>query len=158
MTPSLPLRRVVIVVGLAVALVAAVGAVRLAAAWTASAAPLTVSPVSVAALRADLADEQARSAALSAELKALGERSHDLQAALEQAHGRITADTEHAHDLDARLAAATDRLAKVEAALDRARAAVRSNGASSGSRSAAVRVPSAAEDGEDHHEGGDHED
>lgn len=124
MTAALAARRVTVLGGLAIVFLLVVAAIRLAAAWTAAAAPLTVAPVSATQLTADLADERARGDALVSQLDALDARSQDLAVALGQARDRIAADAAHAADLKDRLATTKARLAKLEAQLARARQAV----------------------------------
>jgi DNA repair exonuclease SbcCD ATPase subunit len=110
-------RRFLTMIGVALAMLLAVGTIRAAAAWTAASAPLTVAPTSVATLQARLLDEQARSAALQRRLDALTTSSGDLASALEQARARIDADTANAADLSAQLDKAKRRLAKLDAAI-----------------------------------------
>jgi hypothetical protein len=120
MTTALVVRRMTVILGVALVLVLVIGAIRLAAAWTADAAPLAVAPAS-ATLTADVANEQARGQALMTRLEALDARSQDLTVALAQAGDRIAADAAHAADLKDRLATAKARLAKLETQLARAR-------------------------------------
>jgi DNA repair exonuclease SbcCD ATPase subunit len=82
-----------------------------------------VAPVTVSAIEASLVEEQARSAALQAQLLALGVRSHELNQALETAQQRIDADTDHAKDLAKQLKSAKKQLAKLEKSIKAARAA-----------------------------------
>lgn len=135
MTDTLLFRRIATVIGVVLVLVLVLGTIRAAAAWTASAAPLPVAPVSAAELRARLADEQARAGALLDQLATLDARSRDLETALEQASSRIATDADHAQDLAAQLKAAKAKLAKLEAAVAKARGAL----ASSASTRAAPR-------------------
>src|SRR4249920_2906137 len=88
--------------------VVAVGAmaVRAAAVWTESSAPLTVAPGSVASLTQRLADDQARSAALEEQLAALTAQTEDLTAALKSATDRIAKDAKTARTMRVKLAAA----------------------------------------------------
>jgi peptidoglycan hydrolase CwlO-like protein len=156
MTGTLAARRVVTALGVVIVLSLAVGAIRVAAAWTASAAPLTVAPVSVIELQARLSDERARSAALAGQLEALDAQSRDLATALDEARGRIDADASHAADLDGQLGAAKARLAKVEAALARARQALRGTGTAATAPATVARQNGGH--GEAEHEGAGHED
>ena len=55
MTAGLIGRRITVVLGIAIVLVLVAGAIRLAAAWAADAAPLTIAPASATQLAADLA-------------------------------------------------------------------------------------------------------
>ena len=148
MTDTLLFRRVATVIGVILVLVLVLGAIRAAAAWTASAAPLPVAPVTAAELRARLADEQARAGALLEQLATLDARSRDLETALEQASTRIATDADHAQDLAAQLKSAKAKLAKLEAAVAKARSAL----ASSASTRAAPRPVAAQTTSEREHE------
>ena len=148
MTDTLLFRRVATVIGVVLVVVLVLGTIRAAAAWTASAAPLPVAPVSAAELRARLADEQARASALLDQLSALDARSRDLETALEQASTRIATDADHAQDLAGQLKAAKAKLAKLEAAVAKARGAL----ASSASTRAAPRPVAATRVSEPEHE------
>lgn len=123
MNRSLLVRRLFTTVGVIAALVVGFGSIRAAAAWTAASAPLTVAPVTVSAIETKLANEQARSTALQAQLLALGVRSRELTQALETAKERIDADTDHAKDLAKQLKTAKKQLAKLEKSIKAARAA-----------------------------------
>jgi DNA repair exonuclease SbcCD ATPase subunit len=123
MNRSLAVRRLFTTVGVIAALVVGFGSIRAAAAWTAASAPLTVAPVTVSAIETKLADEQARSAALQAQLLALGVRSRELTQALETAKERIDTDTDHAKDVAKQLKTAKKQLAKLEKSIKAARAA-----------------------------------
>jgi DNA repair exonuclease SbcCD ATPase subunit len=79
--------------------------------------------VTVSAIETKLADEQARSAALQAQLLALGVRSRELTQALETAKERIDTDTDHAKDVAKQLKTAKKQLAKLEKSIKAARAA-----------------------------------
>jgi hypothetical protein len=155
MIGSTTLRRFVTVIGVVLSLVLGVGAIRVAAAWTASAAPLAVAPVSAAELQVRLTDERARSGSLAGQLEALDARSRDLATALEQAQTRISQDAAHADDLDRQLVTAKLRLAKLEAALSRAKQALRVTG--SAGPPAAARTSGGGR-GEHEGEGESHED
>lgn len=155
MTDSLFVRRLATTVGVVLVIVLALGAIRAAAAWTASAAPLPVAPVSATELRARLVDEQARSAALLDQLATLDGRSRDLASALEQASARITADADHAKDLAAQLQSAKRKLAKLEAAVSKARAAVAASAPVRAAGRAVVVTRSASHEGE--HEDDEHD-
>ena len=124
MTTALLARRLTVLVGIAIVLVLVVGAIRLAAVWTAAAAPLTVAPASATQLTAGVMDEQARGEALTRQLAELEARSQDLAVALGQARDRIAADAAHATELKDKLATAKSRLATLEKELARARQAV----------------------------------
>jgi hypothetical protein len=103
MTAALIGRRVTVVLGIAIVLVLVVGAIRLAAAWAADAAPLMIAPASATQLAADLADERARADAVTRQLEELDARSQDLAAALGQARDRVAADAANAAKLKDRL-------------------------------------------------------
>jgi septal ring factor EnvC (AmiA/AmiB activator) len=124
MTAALVGRRITVVLGIAIVLVLVVGAIRLAAAWAADAAPLTIAPASATQLAADLAAERARADAVTRQLEELDARSQDLAAALGQARDRVAADAGNAAKLKDRLATAKSRLATLEAQLARARVAL----------------------------------
>ncbi len=107
---SLRIRRTLTLAGAAVAVVVGLAAIQAAATWTAQAAPLTVNPASVDSIQGQLADEQARSAALQAQLDSLTGNADDLSAALAAAQEQIKADNAHAAQLEQDLAAATKKL------------------------------------------------
>ena len=132
-------RRLTVILGIAIVLLLVVSAIRLAAAWTAAAAPLTIAPPSATQLAADLADERARADALTRQLEELDARSQDLAAALGQARDRVTADAANATKLKDRLATAKSRLATLEAQLARARQALGSTAQVPGPILAAAR-------------------
>ncbi|HET9085178.1 MAG TPA: hypothetical protein VFN41_12330 [Candidatus Limnocylindrales bacterium] len=123
MTARLIGRRMTVVFGIAIVLVLVVSAIRLAAAWAADAAPLTVAPASATQLAADLAYERERADAVTRQLEELDARSQDLATALAQARDRVAADAASATKLKDRLATAKSRLATLEAQLARARQA-----------------------------------
>jgi Skp family chaperone for outer membrane proteins len=108
---KLMLRRATVVMAVALSLAVGGLAVRAASAWTASEAPLAAAPVSVKTLAQQLADEQARSAALEDHLTALTGQSGDLAIALKAARDRAASDAKAAQILQAKLAA-TKRLAE----------------------------------------------
>ena len=103
MTAALVGRRITVVLGIAIVLVLVVGAIRLAAAWAADTAPLTIAPASATQLAADLAAERARADAVTRQLEELDARSQDLAAALGQARDRVAADAANAAKLKDRL-------------------------------------------------------
>lgn len=111
---KLVLRRAMVVMAVALSLAVGGLAVRAASAWTAAEAPLAAAPVSVKTLAQQLADEQARSAALEAHLAALSGQSGDLSVALKAARARAAVDATAARNLQAKLAA-TKRLAARQA-------------------------------------------
>src|SRR6187401_3464738 len=99
-TNRLALRRLATAAGVVAVMALGFGSIQAASAWTAASAPLTVAPVSVQEVQADLADERARSQALTEQLHELDARSQDLETALTQANDRIATDTSHATDLE----------------------------------------------------------
>ena len=107
-------RRVLTVIAVAASLLVGLGAIRAAAAWTASAAPLDVAPVSAQSLQSRLADESARSEALLERLAELTAHTEELSTALAAAETQIGADAEHAAQLAKDLAAAKKKLAALE--------------------------------------------
>ena len=139
MTAALVGRRMTVVLGIAIVLVFVVGAIRLAAAWAAEAASLTIAPASATQLAADLADERARADAVTHQLEELDARSQDLAAALGQARDRVAADAANAAKLKDRLATAKSRLATLEAQLARARQALGSTARAPASAAVAGR-------------------
>ena len=118
-----PLRRVLTVVAVAASLVLGFGAIRASAAWTATAAPLTSTPVSAEALQARLTEESARSADLVGRLAALTTHAEELSAALAAAQDRIGSDTDHAAQLAKDLDAAKKKLAALEQSIRAAKVA-----------------------------------
>jgi hypothetical protein len=152
-TRHLLIRRFLTTVGVIAVVVLGYGSIRAASAWTAASAPMTVAPVTVATLQANLADEHARSQALIQQLHDLDARSRDLETALSLAQERVDSDASHATDLEAQLAAANKQLAKLETAIAKARKDL-------AARTAAARVvttTSAGASGTGRHED-DHED
>ena len=122
MTNGIVVRRSVVAIGLLVTILAAVATMRGAALWAATSAVLDEPPVAVAELQRALADEQARSAGLTAELDQLEAAASRMADALAAAEGQMVEDQATADDLRASLEAAQVRLAKVEAALAAAKA------------------------------------
>ena len=115
MTTRMFLRRLAVIGAVVVSLSVAGLAVRAAAAWTASSAPPTVAPVSATQLSRQLADEQARSAALDRQLTAMSDQMVQLSAALTMATDRMTTDATNAKELRAKLLAARRNHDKVQA-------------------------------------------
>jgi chromosome segregation ATPase len=111
-----------------IAIVLAIGigffAIRAAAAWTASAAPLEITPATVTSLQEQLDIERTRSAALASELERLTSESSELEAALGAAQAQIAADTGHASELSKDLDAARTKLLSLEKAIKAARTAL----------------------------------
>ena len=115
------IRRLGTVLGVIAVLALGVGSIQAAPAWTSAEAPLTVAPVSVSTLQTALADEHARSLALTERLRELDARSRELETALAQADDRVTTDASNADDLEGQLADASARLQKLEAAIAKAK-------------------------------------
>jgi hypothetical protein len=135
-------RRVLVLAGVAASIALGGASIRAAAAWTAAAAPLSVSPVPAEALAARLAGEQSRSAILEAQLDELRASSSGLHEALNAAQAQLGVDAQTAASLRTRLATAKSRLAALERSIAAARAAV-------GGRSAGTAgTPSRAAPGE----------
>ena len=153
MNAPLLARRLLTVAGVALAIAVGFGTIRVAAAWTAASAPLVVSPTSAAVLQGRLADEQARSAALTDQLAALTAQASELATALEGAQARIVSDTQHATSLAAQLKAAKRRLATLESAIAQARRSLATSKASTATSSLASR-PSGGEHEDEHEDGG----
>jgi len=111
---SLPVRRSLTVAGALAALVLGFVAIQAAAAWTVSAAPLSVAPVSVKTTESKLAAEQARSADLQAQLTELAGNTSKMNVALAAAQAQIDTDTKNAESLEKDLKAAKKKLAALE--------------------------------------------
>jgi hypothetical protein len=105
------LRRGMVVSAVVLSLSVGSLAVRAAAVWTEAAAPLTVAPLPATALTQRLADEQARSSALTDQIAALTAQTAQLQTALSSANQRIVSDAKTAKILRDKLAAAKKKLA-----------------------------------------------
>lgn len=105
------LRRLLVVIGVAVSLVAGMVSIRIAADLAIAAAPPPAPPVSMQALQAALQAEQARAAALQDQLDDLLGATDELSTAIDSTDVRLTADGQSAKDLKARLKAAQARLA-----------------------------------------------
>ena len=128
-TKRLALRRLATAIGVVAVMALGFGSIKAASAWTAASAPLSVAPVSVTTLQASLANEHARSQALTQQLHELDARSQDLETALTQANDRIASDTAHATDLEKQLAAAAKKLDTLETAIAKAKKQLASLGA-----------------------------
>jgi chromosome segregation ATPase len=148
-------RRILTVVAVAASLLIGVGAIRASAAWTASASPLDMAPVSAETLQARLADESARSAALVDRLTALTLHADELSAALASAEARIGSDAEHAARLAEDLAAAKKKLAALEKSI---RQASRARAVAPAPATVASGGSSHDDEDEDHEDEEDHED
>ena len=148
------IRRSLTLLLVVVSIVVGFGAIRAAAAWTASAAPLTATPASVEFLQTRLVEETARSADLTDRLAALTAHGEELAAALAEAQAQVASDTEHATQLATDLAAAKQKLAKLEASI---RAANRARSTTvTAIRATTTRTVTGGEDEhEGEHEGGD---
>jgi hypothetical protein len=105
------LRRLLVVAGVAISLVAGLVSIRIAADLAIAAAPPPAPPVSMQALQAALQAEQARAAALQDQLDDLLGATDELSTAIDSTDVRLTADGQSAKDLRARLKAAQARLA-----------------------------------------------
>lgn len=123
MNLRLLIRRNLVVVGVASALVLGAATVRAAAVWTAASAPLERPPTALSSIRDALAQERDRSAALERQLADLTKASSDLAAALDAARSQVSTDATTAATLRASLAAAQAKLTQLEAALKAAQAA-----------------------------------
>ena len=117
MTVHLITRRSLVVAGAVAALVVGAASIQVAAAWTAAAAPLNDPPASLASLQASLDGERARSDALDEQLRILAGASADLARTLDAAQGQVAANSANAEQLRASLAAAKEKLARLEGAL-----------------------------------------
>jgi Skp family chaperone for outer membrane proteins len=114
---SLTLRRSLVIVATVASLFGGAVAIRAAAGWTASAAPLTAPP-DPAALVARLRDEKARADAIGQELSQVVSRAAELQDALAAAQAKAATDAKAAAVLAGQLAAAQQRLATLQTQLD----------------------------------------
>jgi DNA repair exonuclease SbcCD ATPase subunit len=119
---SLRVRRTLTLAGAVAAVILGLAAIQAAAAWTASAAPLAVTPTSVTSIETKLLEEQARSKDLEAQLRSITGQTDEMTAALQAAQERIVADARQADDLAKDLAAATKKLKALEASIRKAAA------------------------------------
>lgn len=149
-TANTSIRRILTVIGVAAALLIGFGAIRASAAWTATTAPLTVTPVSAESLQARLTDESARSAALVDRLAALTTHAEELSRALAAAQDRIASDAEHAAGLARDVEVARKKLAALEKSI-RAASAVRTVAPTTTTRT----TTSGSTQGGEHEAGGD---
>jgi peptidoglycan hydrolase CwlO-like protein len=117
---SLPIRRSLTVAGAVAALILGFSAIQAAAAWTASAAPLAITPVSANIIEAKLFDEQSRSTELQTQLTELATNTEQMATALAAAQARIDADTKHAKELERDLRSAKKKLAALQRSLRQA--------------------------------------
>ena len=121
MTADLRVRRALVIVGVALALLVGVASIGAAAAMTAAAAPPPAPPVSIESLRQALAAEQDRGAALQAQLDELDGLTASLSDALAGTKDRVTTDGKSATALAKQLKSAQAKLAEVKALLAGAR-------------------------------------
>jgi len=112
----LGLRRTAVAAGVAICIVGGALTTQAAAQWTAASAPLAPS-VSQAELATLLANEQARAAALDAQVADLTAQSDQLAQALQAAQAQLGTDGQTAAGLRTRLKAAQTKLATVQKAL-----------------------------------------
>ena len=110
---NLTLRRSLVILATVASVFGGAVAIRAAAGWTASTAPLAA-PLDPAVLVARLQDEEAHADAIAQELAQVVDRSAELQDALTAAEAKAAADADSAAGLSARLAAAQKRLATLE--------------------------------------------
>ena len=110
---SLTLRRSLVIIATVGSLFGGAVAIRAAAGWTASTAPLSAPP-DPAALVGKLQDEKARADAIGQELSQVVSRATELQDALAAAREKAAADAKSAAGLAAQLTAAQQRLAELE--------------------------------------------
>ena len=144
----------------AVILIVALGflAIRVAAAWTASAAPLEVAPVSVETLRSQLDAERTHSAQLSSELRRLTSQSAELNAALDAADAQIAKDADHAGELSKDLATAKKKLRSLEKSIRAARVALAKQPSVTVTTVATTQATTASTGGEQEDEGEEYDD
>lgn len=130
--PTIPIRvrRAAVSVAVVATLLGGAAAIRASAEWTRANAPLSVTPIAPAVIEADLAGQQERAADLALEVAALSAHAAEMRAALDTASDQIGDDTETAKQLrvavdaaaaklaalDAQIAQASDRLARMSAA------------------------------------------
>lgn len=114
---SLTLRRSLVILATVASLFGGAVAIRAAAGWTASAAPL-IAPPDPAALITRLRDEKARADAIGQELSQVVSRAAELQDALAVAREKAAGDAKTAAGLAAQLATAQQRLATLQTQLD----------------------------------------
>ena len=98
-------------------IVAGVFTVGLAAQWRAETAPLDVAPVAMSQVEADLAAEAMRSSDLGGQISDVAGQVATLRGALVTADDTVSADAGSAHALEAKLRAASTRLARLQGQL-----------------------------------------
>lgn len=111
---SLGRRRSAIVLALAASVVAAVLTIRIAATWTASAAPMSVRPPDAAQLIARLEGERERAHGLVERLAAMSDQAEELRVALAAARDKARADAATAEELTGQLERARQRLSSLQ--------------------------------------------
>jgi flagellar motility protein MotE (MotC chaperone) len=152
---SLPVRRMLTLIGVVLALVVGFAAIQAAKTWTVDAAPLDAAPVSATEVQNALVDEQARSAELQAQLAQLAANSEVLTQALQAAQERIDADTDTATTLRQDLKDAKAKLAKLQRSIRNA-PPIRTVVTTTRTTTAAPATHSGEHEGEDdEHEHGD---
>jgi len=125
---SLTLRRSIVILATVASIFGGAVAIRAAAGWVASSAPLAAPP-DPATLVGQLRNEKARADAITEELSQVVDRATQLQDALAAAKAKAESDATAATTLAAQLAAAQQRLAVLEKQL--AQQAAAPGGASS---------------------------
>ena len=110
---SLTLRRSLVILATVASVFGGAVAIRAAAGWTASSAPLSAPP-DAASLVSQLRDEKARADAITQELTQVVDHAAQLQDALAAAKAKAEADAKAAAGLAGQLAAAQKRLAELE--------------------------------------------
>ncbi|HEY7332055.1 MAG TPA: hypothetical protein VH859_03760 [Candidatus Limnocylindria bacterium] len=110
-------RRRLVALGFTLSILAAAVAIRLAAGWTASAAPLSARPEDAAQIAAELEGERARAVALAEQLAGVSAQAAELRRALEAAADKADADASTAKRLAGQLKEARERLASLQAQL-----------------------------------------
>ena len=110
---SLTLRRSLVILATVASVFGGAVAIRAAAGWTASSAPLSAPP-DAASLVSQLRNEKARADAITQELTQVVDHAAQLQDALAAAKAKAEADAKAAAGLAGQLAAAQKRLAELE--------------------------------------------
>ncbi len=113
---NLRVRRGLIVTATGASLVMGGAAVQTAAAWVQASVPSTATPLTAAQLADQLAAEEARSAALQAQVNALLAQAGQFDSALTAASSRVASDVQEAATLRAQLALEQRTLAALKAA------------------------------------------
>ena len=142
---SLTLRRSLVILATVASVFGGAVAIRAAAGWTASSAPL-VAPPDAATLVTQLKNEKARADAITAELSQVIDHATQLQDALTAAKARADADATAAAGLASQLAAAQKRLAALEKQLASQGSA--SSGGSGAGGGQQTQVPETPEPGD----------